>query len=102
MPRSEPVPAVTSKEVSWPAARRWAARPPRSADGSRAGARRGRIPRRRGRPRSVSGRERGLAAAAHAALAEQEPVEGDVLLRRERDQEVGVGGRAVLVAVHVL
>jgi len=44
----------------------------------------------------------GRLALVHAPLAEQQPVEGDALLQRERDEKVGVRGRPVLVAIHVL
>ena len=37
-----------------------------------------------------------LATSAHLALAEEEPVHGDVLLQRERDEEVGVRRRAAV------
>jgi len=41
-------------------------------------------------------------ATAHATPAEQEPIERDVFLERELNQEVRVGGRPAFVAVHVL
>lgn len=42
------------------------------------------------------------AGSPHPALAEQEPIDGDALLQCKGDQEIGVGGRAALVAVDVL
>ena len=44
----------------------------------------------------------GLAASSHAALAEEEPVEGDILLGRHREQEIRVRCGAALVAIDVL
>lgn len=43
-----------------------------------------------------------LAAAAHSTFAEQKPIQGDVLLCAERDQEIRMRRRAVLVPVYVL
>ena len=43
-----------------------------------------------------------LAVALHPALAEEQPVEGHVLLGGEGDEEVGVRRGAVLVPVDVL
>lgn len=42
------------------------------------------------------------AIALHLALAQQEPVDGDVLLQREGNEKIGMGGGSALVAVHVL
>ena len=42
------------------------------------------------------------AHSSHLALSEQQPVDGHLLLERERDQEVRVRRRSALVAVHVL
>ena len=47
-------------------------------------------------------RSRSLSTLVHPALAEEQPVEGHGLLGGEGDQEVGVRGRAVLVAIDVL
>src|SRR5215813_13169808 len=43
-----------------------------------------------------------LTTSAHLALAEEEPIDRDALLQRQGDEEIRVGGRAALVAVHVL
>ena len=52
--------------------------------------------------RPVRGGRCGSAAAALSAPAEQQPIERDIFLGRECDQEVGMRRGAVLVAVHVL
>ena len=43
-----------------------------------------------------------LVLLLHPPLAEQQPVEADLLLHGEGDQEVGMGGRSVFVAVDIL
>ena len=41
-------------------------------------------------------------ASTGPAATEEQPIERDTLLQRERDQEIRMGGGAVLVPVHVL
>ena len=47
-------------------------------------------------------RRRLLAIAPHLALAQQQPVDGDLLFQRQRDEKVGMRCRSALVAVDVL
>ncbi len=48
------------------------------------------------------GSRAGSAPAAHRALSQEEPIQRDTLFGRERDQEIGVGGRPALIAIDIL